>query len=351
MKKISFFIGSMGRGGAERVISILANHYARKGWQVEIVMLLKNEVEYALSKEIVLVDLHGSSASYARNALSWLTQIRRYLKKSRPDRVVSFVARINALVLTAALGLKLRIVVSERNDPKNDGRGWAMQRYCDLIYRTADRIVFQTEYEKTCFCKAVQGKGRIIPNPVNVLAEKTPGSGKLRIVTAGRLAPQKNHRLLVDACALLKEGARDFTCDIFGDGPCRQALADHIRQRGMAGCVQLRGSVDDLHRQMASADVFVLTSDYEGLPNALIEAMMMGFACITTAYPGAEELIVNGENGLVVPCADAKALATAIAELFDQPALAARYGDHARQTGELFRAEQVLHKWEQALEQ
>lgn len=350
MKKISFFIGSMGRGGAERVISILANHYAKKGWHVEIVMLLKNCVEYELSNEIVLVDLSKSSASYIRNAVSWLTQIRRYLKESRPDRVVSFVARINALVLTAALGLRLQIVVSERNDPRNDGRSAAMQQYCNLIYRTAERIVFQTEYEKNCFSRAVQRQGTIIPNPVCIQAEKAQGSGCLRIVTAGRLAQQKNHRMLVDACVLLKEGARDFTCDIFGEGPCRQELVAYIQQRGMAGRVHLRGSVQDVHRQMASADVFVMTSDFEGLSNALIEAMMMGLACITTAYPGAQELIVHGENGLVVPCRDAQALADAIAALSDHPECAARYSKNARQTAEMFRAEHVLQKWEQVLE-
>lgn len=351
MKKITFFIGSMGRGGAERVISILANHYAQQGWHVEIVMLLKNSVEYELSREIVLVDLSGSITSYVQNAVSWLTQIRYYLKKNRPDRVVSFVARINALVLTAALGLNLRIVVSERNDPRNDGRSAAMQQYCNLIYRTAERIVFQTEYERKCFCKAVQRKGMVIPNPVNVQAKKAQGSGNLRIVTAGRLAPQKNHRMLVDSCALLKEGTRDFSCDIFGEGPCRKELSDYIHQRGMDGCVHLRGSVHDLHRQMASADIFVMTSDYEGLSNALIEAMMMGFACITTAYPGAEELIVHGENGLVVPCRNAQALAEAIAVLAEHPELAARYSENARQTAELFRAEHVLQKWEQAVQE
>ena len=120
--KIVFFMGSMCRGGAERVISIIANDYCARGWDVEIAVLLKNKVEYDLDDRIRIVDLTGKHASYIKNAAFWASSIRRYLKQTKPDRVVSFAGRINALVLTAGMGLGLPVVVSERNDPMHDGR-------------------------------------------------------------------------------------------------------------------------------------------------------------------------------------------------------------------------------------
>ena len=116
--KISFFIGGMRRGGAERVISILANDYCQRGWDVDIVLLLNNAVEYDLDSRINIVNITKKSGGYLKNAPRWLGGIRKYLKNRKPDRVVSFVGRINALVLTANIGLKLPVVVSERNDPK-----------------------------------------------------------------------------------------------------------------------------------------------------------------------------------------------------------------------------------------
>ena len=149
--KISFFIGAMGHGGAERVISILANDYCTRGWDVDIVLLLKNEIEHDLDQSIKIVNLTGKNTNYFKNAIFWLRGIRHYLKSNRPDRIVSFVGRINALVLTAAIGLGLPIVVSERNDPKNDGRGAMMQWYCNRIYCKAKAIVYQNAHEKSCF--------------------------------------------------------------------------------------------------------------------------------------------------------------------------------------------------------
>ena len=108
--KIVFFIGSLAGGGAERVISILANHYASKDWQVEIVLLLKNEVGYKLDEKIKIVDLSGKHGSYFKNLPGWIAGIRKYIKTSKPDRVVSFIGRINVLVLMSTLGMKVPVL-------------------------------------------------------------------------------------------------------------------------------------------------------------------------------------------------------------------------------------------------
>ena len=185
--RIAFFIGSMGCGGAERVISILANEYATKGWDVDILLLLDNRVEYELHPQIKVIPLMGSYSNYAMNALAWLSSIRKYVKSNKPDRVVSFIGRVNAVVLTATIGLKVPIIVSERNDPKHDGRGKVMLWYCNKIYRRARAVVFQNKYEQSCFDEALKAKGVIIPNPVQVSATKETASSEFVVATAGRL--------------------------------------------------------------------------------------------------------------------------------------------------------------------
>lgn len=348
--KISFFIGGMRRGGAERVISILANDYANRGWDVDIVVLLANAVEYDLNSRVRIVDLAKRNGGYVQNAPRWLLGIRKYLKEHKPDRVVSFVGRINALVLTAAVGLKNPIVVSERNDPKNDGRGKLMQWYCNQVYRRAKAIVYQNEHEKSCFDRALENKGIIIPNPVSVAAtcaERTP-----IVATAGRLIEQKNQKILVSAMEKVHKKYPDVKCRIYGEGNLRNALQEQIDSLGLTDVVSLEGNVKDIHARLAQCGIFALTSNFEGLSNALIEAMMVGLSCITTDYPGASELITDGQNGLVVPMNDDAALAAAIEKLLENSdGCADTLAQQAQQSAQAFRAETVLSLWHKVIEE
>ena len=314
--KISFFIGSMGRGGAERVISTLANDYCNRGWDVEIAVLLKNIVEYPLDARIRIVDISQKAGGYLQNAFYWVWGIRSYLKARKPDRVVSFVGRINALVLTASIGLKIPIVVSERNDPKHDGRGRLMQWYCNRIYHLAKAIVYQNEYEKSCFNESLSKRGYIIPNPVKVTAHKENYDTKT-IVTAGRLIEQKNQAMLIRAMEKIHKKYPEVKCKIYGEGPLRRTLQQQIEALNLQNTVTLEGNVPDIHERLAQCGIFVLTSNFEGLSNALIEAMMVGLPCISTDYPGASELVKHGENGILVPMDDDNVLVEEIERLIE----------------------------------
>ena len=348
--KISFFIGGMRRGGAERVISILANDYCQRGWDVDIVLLLQNAVEYDLDSRIRIVDITKKAGGYLKNAPRWLGGIRKYLKERKPDRVVSFVGRINALVLTASVGMKLPIIISERNDPKHDGRGAFMQWYCNRIYHQAKAIVYQNEHEKSCFNKSLEQKGCIIPNPVSVAAEKTGSS--ITVATAGRLIEQKNQKVLVSAMAQVHKVYPDVKCRIYGEGNLRAPLQTQIEELGLQDVVSLEGNVKDIHQRLADCGIFALTSNFEGLSNALIEAMMVGLACITTDYPGARELITNGENGLVVPMNDADALAEAIIKLIENNnGCADTLAQQGKAFADRFRADVVLNQWHTVIEE
>ena len=198
VKKIAFVLGSMGRGGAERVISILSRDYARNGWETDIYMLLSAKTEYTLDPSTRVHDITGGNGSRLSRLPFWLKSIRQLAKKENPDVILSFAARINVIVLLACLGLHKNIAVSERSDPKHDNRGAAGKLLTSLLYPRAATVILQTKRSQSYFRKAVRKKCRIIPNPVEVstLAGDTDEN---KIVAVGSLREVKNHAMLIKA--------------------------------------------------------------------------------------------------------------------------------------------------------
>ena len=346
---ISFFIGSLRRGGAERVISNLANYYASKGWNVDICLLIDTKIGYEINNKVRIVDLNVSSGNNAIKTLVWIKKIRQYVRSNKPDRIVSFVGRINMLVLAATAGLKSYVIVSERNDPKHDGRGKLTISICNLMYKTADKIVFQTKYEQSCFSSGIEKKSIIIPNPVSV-DDTATRTNHHRVVTAGRLLPQKNHQMLINAIIKVKKVIPDIILDIYGEGMLRDKLTAQISDADASAYITLRGSVNDLHRRISDAAVFVMTSEFEGLSNALIEAMMMGLPCISTFYNGIDEVIVNGQNGIVLQTNSEDELAESIIEILSNEDKSDHFSTEAIKSSQRYKADTVYKMWENVIE-
>lgn len=342
--KIAFFVGSMVRGGAERVISILANYYYENNWQVDIIMLLDSGVGYRLDEGINLIDCTERGGTYYQRLPKWMFRVRKYVKSARPDRIVSFIGRINLLVLTACMGIDIPIIVSERNDPMHDGRRKLMRMLCGLSYMRADAIIFQTKYQQSCFSQRYTNKSYIIGNPISVEAGREL-QRKMELVSVGRLSPQKNHEMLICAVKKLVNFYPDIHVKIFGEGELRSKLQTMITQFGVAKNVELCGSVTDVHKQMASATVFIQTSNYEGLSNALLEAMTLGLACISTNYPGVNEIITNGRNGIIVPCGDVNALCNCIQEIFQDEEYCKMLSENATESAKRFQKKCILKQW------
>ena len=171
------------------------------------------------------------------------------------------------------------------------------------------------------------------------------------IATAGRLIEQKNQKILVSAMAQVHKTYPDVKCRIYGEGGLRTALQSQIDELGLQDVVTLEGNVKDIHARLSQCGIFALTSNFEGLSNALIEAMQVGLACITTDYPGARELITDGENGLAVPMNDADALAKAIIKLIENNnGCADTLAKQGQTFAACFKAETVLEQWHTVIE-
>lgn len=340
----------MSRGGAERVISILANYYAKKNWNVDIILLLTKRIEYDLDNRIQIINLSNENKARLLQIPKWYHGIRNYICHNKPNKVISFVARINIITMIACLGMNVDIYLSERNDPQNDGRGKFINLLTQWIYTWSNckGIIFQTEYAKQCFNKRIQNKGTVIYNPIKVFVKRK--SPEKKIVAVGRLSKEKNHKLLIRAFTLLSNDYPDYCLYIYGDGVLKDELQKQIDDIGLNAKIFLPGKFENIHEKISDAKIFVLSSNHEGQSNALLEAMTMGLPCISTNVHGVDEIIENGVNGFIVERDNVQMLYETMKMLIDDESLRRKISDNALITSKVFDANIILKKWEEAIE-
>ena len=345
-KRVAFVLGSMGRGGAERVVSILANHCAQNGWNVDILLLLRNECAYKLSANINIIDVSGNKTSRWRRLPMWINGIKRYTNQYQPNVVVAFAARINIITQVALINMDIPIVVSERNDPYKDGRGVLVDFMTKWLYPNAATVVFQTKRAQSYF--PTLDNACIISNPIEIHSERKDVL-RNRIVTVGRLSEQKNQKMLIEAFLQFHQKHPDYILDIYGEGHLRDSLQQQISELKLTNCITLKGAVSDVHEQISDAKLFVLSSDYEGLSNALLEAMMLGIPCISTNCAGSDEYIKHGENGFLVDVGDTSAMVEAMEYMVTHIDEANEMGNCAQRMSQSFAKPNVIKQWDKVI--
>ena len=348
-KTIVFVITAMSRGGAERVISVLSNHYVNAGYNVSIVMLWHNHVEYELDSKIKIVDLSNDKIHPMMRLFSVTRKLRKYLKNTKPHAVVSFIAQNNLIAGIACRGINTRFIPSERLDPSAAKNNALFEKMLRRVYAKSTATVLQTERVKRYFPENVQKNSVIIANPISV-KEYAASDYKLRILTAGRLNKQKNHEMLINAFKNIHDKHPEFSLTIYGEGVERENLENLICKLGLQESVELPGNVPDIHKKIKNAYMFVLSSDYEGLSNALLEAMMMGLPCISTNCAGSDEAIQDGESGIIVPVGDTQKLTEAMIKLIENENLRNRLAKSAMQAAEKYKVENVIQQWTDVIE-
>jgi GalNAc-alpha-(1->4)-GalNAc-alpha-(1->3)-diNAcBac-PP-undecaprenol alpha-1,4-N-acetyl-D-galactosaminyltransferase len=347
---ITFILGSMSRGGAERVTSILANDFSTRGYLVHIILLLNNGCAYQLNDDIKLQCFFDRHKSRLVQLPHLIFKLRNYFTVNKPDYVVSFFTKINLISIIASLGIeRKKLVISERNDPASNESSLFYKLMISLLYPLADCVLFQTEWAQSNFPKKIISKSIIIPNPINVNA-KSAAVKKKKIVSVGRLMPVKNHKLLIDAFKRVAQEYPEYHLIIYGEGGLRKKLTEQIRNLDLEKNVQLPGYKRNIHEEISDAEMFVLSSNSEGLSNALLEAMMVGLPCISTEYNGANEVIENGFNGLLVPVGSVDKLSEAMLKLITDKQLAHFLANNGQMSSEKFNAQFVLEQWRSVIE-
>ncbi len=369
-KKLIFHIHNLSRGGAERVVVNLSGYFARDGYEVKIVTEETARTEYDLPDGVERIDAgvdtgsgarrHGEKTGVVRRFLNIRqrrARLRRVLKSEAPDLVIAFGKSANYRAVPAAKGI-CPVLVSVRNDPNKDYTGRPNALFNRKYLYKADGCVFQTKEAQAFFPAVLREKSRIILNPINekYLHVDAPETRKKVIVNVGRIAVQKNQALLIRAFAKLGETLPGYELRIYGsdsgDGT-KEQLDGLVREYRLENAVVFCGSSDSLEKEIPDCALFVLSSDYEGLPNALMEAMAMCMPVIATDCPcgGAAMVIKDGVNGCLVPTGDSDALASAMEKMLRDPEYAERLGTEAGKIGELANGERIYGQWKDYVEE
>lgn len=355
MKRIMLIISSLSGGGAERVTANLSAALSDQ-YKVCVVTLFGNKDSdaYTLDDRVELyryTDYWEQVPRLVRKIKNLLKPLPRVLwtrkmkREWKPDVTISLLIVPNIVNVLTNVG-DFRIV-SERADPQKIGGSY--YRYTRFSLSKADHVVFQSKRVQHMFSQKVQAKSSIILNPVSVSAIASPKAEK-RIVTAGRLADQKNHRMLIRVFARFHESHPDYTLEIYGKGPLRDSLDQLIHDLHLSKCAFVHDFAPDLHKQIQTATMFVLPSDYEGLSNALLEAMMMGLPCISTDCAGSDEVIEHGKNGLLIPVGDENALYEAMVTLAESATVRETLSKGALESSLRFQRDTVLRQWIELIE-
>lgn len=357
MKRIALFIGSLQKGGSERVMVNLAEYFHARKYDVILVTQYKMEPEYSISPEIRRVysepDESLLQGGRFRNFWARFGALRDIWKAYKPDVVLSFLGKNNLMAVATAAFLSSKVVVSVRGEPTMEYEGKLMQLIAKLVFRSADGVVLQTERARAFFPKPVRKKSVILSNPLDpqFLNRKIAAEREDLIVAAGRLDENKNHAMLIHAFAKIAEEYPTVKLVIYGEGVLRIALTALVEEKGLSDRISLPGSVNDVAGHICKARIFTLTSNTEGMPNSIMEAMALGIPVIATDCPcgGPAALIENGINGLLVPVGDAFALADAFRRIFEDKDFELKLRENACRITEKLAPDKVNKEWEEYL--
>ena len=341
--RIVFIVPSLKSGGAERVIVTLANNLSQN-FQVEIWMMVATQVEYSLSEDVILDTSYIGINKGGITRLVWLID---RLKKDKDTVVISFMTKMNLYAIIAAKIARVRVIVSERNDPS---KTIAPKYYGirDFLYRYADKVVFQTDGAMRFFSDKVQKNGCIILNPLRKdIPDVYEGKHNRDIVTVSRLHPQKNLKLMIDAFDAFRSEHKEYRLVIYGEGPIEQELKEYTKEKGIENKVVFAGVDENVFEKIRNSAMFVITSNFEGLSNALLEAMAVGLPCISTDSPpgGARMVIDNEVNGILVPVGDRDKLVKAMKRIASDKNFAKNIGEKASSIRVKINEEIICEQW------
>lgn len=407
---ITFLTASLGSGGAERVVSLLANRMSEMGHQVEIICLMYDDVYYQTKPEVKLTVVSRVCPGNLIKRLFWL---RRYVQKSGTEVCVAFTEGVYCATICTLLGTGIPVIASERLDPHY--MSWQRNLLKKIFLPHAAWLVVQTEHIKSYFKGKVAKKTSIILNPVNEKVFEVNGERLMvngdgltvkenTIISVARLFPQKRQEVLIGAFAKIAEKYPEWKLMIYGEGPERAKLEkliaslndndddddddNHLNtkvteeksvgakeqktqnevngdERLMVNDeglktkderlkikerILLPGRCETIIEELNKAKIFALSSDYEGLSNAMLEAVCVGLPIVSTRVSGTDELIHEGVNGYVVDCGDTDALAEALEKLMGDEKKIQEFSAESRKMAEQFRLDHIVREWLELME-
>lgn len=337
MKKYMFITTTLSNGGAERVISILASSIAELGYETYIVKYYSVDSEYPVSGKVNIINLSGGKITdYQKiNYIEKVKRLRHIIKENKPDYVLPFLFQVALCTDFATWGLETTTIQSIRINPASGPSSKLLRMLRDhLVYKSKCTFV-QNQSQKDYFKKTHHDKIHVLFNPVSeelLEAEWIPEQDKFIICGVGRLEIQKNFKLLMDAFQEAFSDAPEAVLRIYGEGSQGADLKAYAENLDIKDRIQMMGRSNDIKSVYRAASLFVLSSDFEGMPNALIEAMAVGVPSISTDCPtGPADLISDGENGMLVPVNDKGAMVKAMRWMYEKRGSSATMSKSAKE--------------------
>ncbi len=358
--KLTIFTAALILGGTERISANLANELVKKGYEVEFLTLFHVDTPaYPLDSRIKIVELLHDAGRSGSRLYDIYKHIRRYfalIKYTRSSDTDKYLVMLPlpVLMLLSLKGVTFNVPVifSERDDPKTT---FATSRtkwfFSKILLNKADGAIFQTTDAEQTYREVIKRNRQIILNPVSEdllsAATKKLFESEEAFLCVGRLTRQKNQKLLIEAFSLIHTKIPTYKLKFVGDGADLKMLQDLCSQRGIENKVVFTGKLSHYEQIYKKGDIFVLSSLHEGLPNALIEAMVMGLPCIASDCPcgGPRMLIDHGINGLLYPLNNVKQLAECMMHLATQPFIAEKIGEKAAGLKEKVAPEKIFCQW------
>lgn len=334
--KVLFLSNVLSNGGAERVMSILANNVAENGDECIVLLYYKSNGEYYLNQNINKIYLYNHPKEKKDNIITKfksILKIRQVIKKEKPDYIIPFIISPMIEGYFASRFIKTKFISTIRVNPAIAKKNIKLFLRNHVIKKSY-KIIVQNSEQKEYFNKKIHHRILILPNPISsVFFEKQKEyieTKTIRIITAGRLENQKNHKLLINAVIELRKKF-NITLEIYGNGSLYNELKEYIELKNANSFICLMGNVSDINNRLLNADVFVLSSNFEGLPNALIEAMAVGLACVSTNCPtGPSSIISNREDGILCETNDLESMVNSLELLLKDFAFMKYLGNNAR---------------------
>ena len=355
MSKYLFIVPSLSKGGAERVVSILANGLISQNREATIITHFQTPNSYYVDPKVKIICLSKLYEEEYRKKINvlylfkLLIKLRHSIISESPDHILPFLWTTCIRTHLALLFTKYskRTYQTIRNNPKIYPGNKYLNRYRNYLVKKSKITLVQNKQQQDYF----EGFKNIfvLPNPItnDILNIKRKTNKKqIKIIGVGRLEEQKNFSLLIDAVSELKSKYNHINLVIYGEGSLYKELKEQINKNNMNKCIELYGRCNSPEEMYSNADIYVLSSNYEGMPNTLLESMAIGIACISTnCETGPSEMIINKKNGYLIPINNKEALKEKLISLIENPKLRETFGQNARKhIVENYRVDKITKK-------
>lgn len=355
--KIALFIGSLGSGGAEHVVAELANYLSSRH-EVTILTWADSSTHYSVSEQVKLFPCRkGRKNLIARNIESY-RNLKKYVREISADCYIVFLAVTVYFLLSLRKYISSPVVFSVRCYPKEEYGGVIKGILSRVLLKCADGVVFQTDDQRQCMKYLSKMTSTIIPNAVNVdlecikTKEEIEYESSKRIIAIGRLNKQKNYRMMISAMSEVLNEYPGYQLYIYGEGPEKEVLQRMILDHHMQERIHLSGVTKYIMDELRNSELFLMTSEFEGISNALIEAMAVGLPVVATDClgGGARLLIQDGKNGLLVPRGDKQAFKNAVRKVLNDKAFSISLAQNAQKIRSIYSSDVIYRKWEDFIE-